>query len=114
MLLECLESQHGGIGRVPVISTSSSVELSVYNFGIGRSYALHPPLKRRLLVVVPVEEESVGDVALYLGEDKWRVALILDDFYGEPLYVETKHPVPDVIGCSLQFAIGVPLGIEDP
>ena len=61
-----------------------------------------------------VEEESVGDVTLYLCEDERRVTLILDDLYGESLYVETQHPVFDVIGCSLQFAIRVPLRIEDP
>lgn len=89
LLLERLESQHGGIGGVPVISTPSPVEFSVDNFGVGGSYALHPTLEGRLLVVVSVEEESVGDVALYLGEDQWSVALILDDLDRQPLDVET-------------------------
>lgn len=114
LLLQRLESQHGGIGGVPVISTSSPVEFSVDNFGVGGSYALHPTLEGRLLVVVSVEEESVGNVALYLGEDQWSVALILDDLDRQPLDVETKHPVLDVIGCSFQFAIGVPLRVEGP
>ena len=101
LLLQCLQGQHGGIGRVSVISTSSSIEFPVDNLGIGRSYALHPTGERRLLVVVSVEEESVGDVALYLSEDKRSIALILDDFNREPLDVETQHPILDMVGRSL-------------
>lgn len=61
-----------------------------------------------------VEEESAGYFALNLGEDQRSVALIPYDLYRQSLDVETKHPILDVIGCSLQFAISVPLRIEGP
>jgi hypothetical protein len=88
LLLKSLQCQHCRICCIAIISSTSSIQLSIDDFGISGAEPFHPSRKRRLFVVVPIKEQSLRKVTFDLGEQKGSVALILDDFSGQPFDVE--------------------------
>lgn len=114
LLLKSFQSQHCWVCGVAIISASSSIKFVINNFGIGCSNALHPSSKGRLLIVVPIKEESIGNISLNLCKQKWSEALIFDNFSLQILNIKTDDPISNMFCGLLKFSIAMPLWIECP
>ena len=95
-LLATLDRDHGAVGGIAIISSSSPIKLVVLDDGDSGTLSLVPPFKRRLFVEMAIVEHRLWELSLDLCKDDGREVLFLDDLSLESLNVEALYPSLDV------------------
>lgn len=96
LLLADKNGEKSAISRVPVVSPSSPIQLPLLYHRLHGTQPLSPSRHMRLLIIMPIVENGIRQIALYLREYQRSQALLLDHLSFQPLDLKGLDPLLDV------------------
>ena len=115
LLLTCFYGEHWAKSTVPIVSASSSIQLSILNHSLcGPLVSVPSSIQHmRLFIKMTIKENgTVFNITFNFSKQYWSVSFVFNYFAFCALNVQRVNVWLDVLGCFFKESISGPLWIK--